>query len=546
MRPTCSLPAFVVLCTLLTACDVDARCDVRAAYYAIRSPADPGSATVLLRNNGKQPLLIDRLLMDGTPLPCAGIGEGLRPAAAARSDPARQLAAARIVWARLEPNPIPPARSAHLYVQFRHRPPSAFRLRLLRGGTPVAECRVFPVRNRTRILNIAFRQDLSKCYIYVANASSTRERICRVELNDVDVTERAWMSVKEIGQQTKALIVVPRPGVRLGECATVLVGFASGRRAVGWVRALPVFPVALEHGGADPALGITATEAHWPAPSSTTPPPSLGSSVSAVRIFHCPSHLMGPDWRACAAEILRRRAVLIRSNPGAPAYTAVCRARSELASPVFAHTTDAGFLNPYLPKYSRLDPPHPLDAVANAMRLARRANAPAPCFALVAGHTFSDEKRPSSPEELRRLAYAVVACGARGVLYRIRRGQLTPQNAATLKRLNDKLRQLRPLLLIAEPMDWASSSNERVKARVLLAGTHGLLLFLLNAGDTKGRLRPTGSAEITVRLPQWLGRLRLAPESDPLDGSAAIAKERIRVEVSQVPSALVLVWRNGG
>ena len=50
---------------------------VRAAYYRIRIAADPGSATVLVRNTRDQAVTIDRLLMDGSPLPAHGIGAGL-------------------------------------------------------------------------------------------------------------------------------------------------------------------------------------------------------------------------------------------------------------------------------------------------------------------------------------------------------------------------------------------------------------------------------------------------------------------------------------
>ena len=52
--------------------------DVRAAYYRIKTPADPGSATAFVRNTGRQPVTIDRLTMDVRPLPAHGIGHRRR------------------------------------------------------------------------------------------------------------------------------------------------------------------------------------------------------------------------------------------------------------------------------------------------------------------------------------------------------------------------------------------------------------------------------------------------------------------------------------
>jgi hypothetical protein len=521
-----------------------AQCKVLAAHYDIKVPSDPGSATMLLRNTGQEPLRVERLLLDGTPLPCAGIGEGLRAAAAAENeDPASRLAAARIIWATLDPNPIPPGRSALLYVQFRHRPPYAFRLALASGETTVAESRLLPVRSPIRILNVAFTQALSACCIYVENSSPKAERVEAVELNDTDVTSRAWLSDESIPPGSKGLVHVPRPKVRVGQHATVLIRFASGARGCARVRALPVFPVVLERGGPNPALGIEAAQAHWEAPPSHRRQPTLGKDIATVRIFHCPAHLMGSDWQAAAAETLRRWAVLARQNPRIPLYSAVCRARASLSCPCFAHTTDAGFLNPYLPQYSRTRPPRPLDAVANALALARRANAPDPFYSLVVGTTFGDEKRPSSPGELRRLAYAVLAAGTRGVIYRIRPSELTDARAETLSHYNAALHRLIPLLLVAEPVDWASSSSKQVAPRVLLAGRDALLLFLLNAGGQNGDLTPAGPAEVTVRTPPWLAQLRLAPGSGELNGTIELAKRKIAVTVKKLASALVLVFR---
>jgi len=51
---------------------------VRAAYYRLKIPPDPGSATVLVRNRGATPVTIDRLMMDGSPLPAHGIGHRRR------------------------------------------------------------------------------------------------------------------------------------------------------------------------------------------------------------------------------------------------------------------------------------------------------------------------------------------------------------------------------------------------------------------------------------------------------------------------------------
>ncbi|MFC1805914.1 hypothetical protein ACFL09_02915 [Planctomycetota bacterium] len=308
--------------------------EVRAAYYRIKIPGDPGAVTVLVRDTGSQPAAIDRLMMDASPLPAEGIGAGLQRDPKRKLGAAEQLAAARIIWARFAPNPIPPGRSSLLQVQFRTRPPYAFRLRLMAGETVAAECRLLPNDAPVRITNVAFPGDLSECLIYVANNSKDKaERIQAVELNDVDVTPRIWASSRDLPPGAKELIVVPKPGLRVGDNVTVTLAFDSGSRVAERVRALPVFPIALEHGQPDPKVGTTDMQACWPvvatgherAATGAEPAASFGQGAAILRIFYCPSHVMDPkwvetDWPACATEVLRRRAVVRKLHPRLPAY----------------------------------------------------------------------------------------------------------------------------------------------------------------------------------------------------------------------------------
>ncbi len=513
---------------------------VRAAYYRVKTPADPGSAYVFLRNTGADPLQVDQLLVDGSPLPAFGIGDGLKPMAEKKQNPVALLSAARIIWARLEPNPIPPGRTAFLYVQYRNRPPYAFHLQLSRQKAAVAECKLFPVDEPVRIVNIAFSQDLAKCCIYVENTGKeTTERVKAIDLNDSDATDRAWFSSRELAPGAKELIIVPRPGVSAGQQAQVVVTLESGRAVGDALRALPFFPIALEHGGPAPELGITDVVYNFPLPERTTLPPE--PVASCLRLFTCPAHAMGDDWQGVASEILLRRSDAAKNCPASPTFLSVCRARSEAACPAFAHTVDALSLNPHLPRYSRKIPPHPLDAVFSAMNIARTADAPDPTFVLLASHSFSDEKKPSSAEEFRSLLYAAIGCGGRGIIYRIDPGGI--EQVQCLTECNRKLKRLESLLLLAEPVEWASCPNDQVKARVLLAGGDGLLVFLLNYGDRDGRMAPAAPAEVTIQLPNWLPVLHLSPESDSVDGSVTVGARRVRVAAKGLNSALLLVFR---
>ena len=196
-------------------------------------------------------------------------------------------------------------------------------------------------------------------------------------------------------------------------------------------------------------------------------------------------------------------------------------------------------------RYSPTQPPRPLDAVFHAMQTLRATNAPDPVLALLSDATFGNEKDQASPDEFRRLLYATLACGARGLLYRMNAARLGEEQAQCLKEFNRKVRDLAPLLLLGEPVAWASSSNEQVKPRVLLAGADGLLLFLLNHGDKEGRITPAGPADVAVQLPNWLPPLRLTHESDPLNGSVTVEARRlqVKVKVKGLNSALLLVFR---
>jgi|GEM_PF-3591081 len=517
--------------------------EVRAAYYAIKTPSDPGSAIVMLRNNSKEAIEITQVLMDGSFLPCFGVGEGLAVPTSKRNDPVLQLAAARIVWARLDPNPIPPSRSALLYVQYSTRPPYAFQLRVTGQGDVAAECKLLPVDTPVRITNVAFRDDLSECLVYVENRSKGKgEQIKAVEVNDTDVTASIWTSSRETAPGAKELVTVPCFGLRVGEPVRVLVAFQSGVHIAGCVRALPTFLLALEHGPPEPSLG-TRGMVHGPSGGNSAAP-VIDHRVSAVRVSYGPPDGKDPGyWQVYAAEVLRRKSSAAETNMRLPTFDALSRIRPELTCTAFAHMTDAGFLNPYLPQYSRANPRHPVDAILWALDMVKAANAPNPFYSLVGVYKFGDEGQPPVPGELRRLVFTILACGARGLIYRLNQSKLTPELSASVRGINEKVTQLRPLLLPAEPVGWASSTNGQVLARTLCAGRDGVLLFLLNNGDAKGNLTSTGRAQVTVSAPEWLGGLSLAPESDPLDGSVTIDMQRIRVNVNQVPSALVLVFK---
>jgi hypothetical protein len=525
----------VVAVTVAVASAAQAASSVRVASYRVASGADPGSAQVLLRNAGAAPLRISKALLDGRPLPVFGV--------AGRTAERR---AGRVVWASFSPNPIPSGRSGLLHVQFRRRPAYPFRLRFVSRGSVIGQCKIGPAPPPARMTRIAFSCCMHACLVYVANAGEDALEVRSVELNDQQVTGRTWFSSRRIGPGAKGLLVIPKPRVEVGQGVTVVIGFGSGLRIVGRVRALPVFPVVMETGGARPELGVTMSHVSWavgPPGAAASSAPTRDDTVEAVRLFHCPSHLWGGDWPRVAREILRRRAVMNERQPQAATYAAVCRAQAEVACPVFAHTADAGFLNPCLPQYSHCEPPRSPDALWSGMELLRRSSAPMPCFALVSDRSFGDAPRPASATELRRRLYAVLAAGAGGVVYRFRGGAPSPSVAECVRRANARIERITDLLLVAEPVSWAASSNPQVHARVLLAGRSGLVLFLLNAGGAGGVLSPAGPAEATVALPRWLGAIRLAGESDPIAGTVRVECRRVRVRVSRLASARMLVFR---
>ena len=75
MRPSRALCLLAAACPLAQAGQA---LENRPPYYRIKIPADPGSATVLVRNTHDHAATIDRLLMDGSPLPAHGISHRRR------------------------------------------------------------------------------------------------------------------------------------------------------------------------------------------------------------------------------------------------------------------------------------------------------------------------------------------------------------------------------------------------------------------------------------------------------------------------------------
>ncbi len=116
-------------------------------------------------------------------------------------------------------------------------------------------------------------------------------------------------------------------------------------------------------------------------------------------------------------------------------------------------------------------------------------------------------------EEVKFLTCCAIAGGARGIIYRqYQASSLSDQRGQNaFLQFNKELRLLRPLLMIAEPVSWASTADNGFVVKSLLCGDGAILVMVFDRRyfneQKDGKVRTpvfgkcTKQVEIKVKIP---------------------------------------------
>jgi hypothetical protein len=460
---------------------------IAGSQFHQRDPEDAGEARVCIQNTGDHALPMTQL--------------AIRVLAEKTADPEAPAAECKFVYAKLMPPVVQPGQYGEIVAKLTDRPTAAYRLWCEISADGGTVCRTPSlVEPSLWISYVGFSEDSRKVYVYLENQDGQpiEARLLRVgHLDTAGRTERIHVPVPA---GDKGCLVGDLPAslsvggfVHLVVAATV-DGVESKVQTV--VRAIRDLPIVPEFGGGDPALGLDA-------------------SHPVLETMACPAHAHGTHEEA-AATFLRDYAQRFAENPGQAIQIAVCRAEMPKAWFRFGGLPDVVALNSCLcpPSCYARNPQTWFSPFSCVGELAKKATEPGRFTAIIpTGPDVEDGSfllRGLTSPEWRFLVYCAMASGAKGVSYRGRpNGDALSRDA--FRQLNRELQRLKPLLLIGEPVEWATTEGAGYAARTLLCGDEAILVMVFDcrylSRQRNGKFytpsipRAVTSVRVNVRIP---------------------------------------------
>lgn len=488
------------------------------AYFRRPSGLDTGTVVVFLHNGGRESARVAEVSLDGVPLAVRGVfdaadpadGDG-KPRLRVHLDPSMALSARRVLWAYLDPNPVPPGGTAALRLKLAEKPSRPLSVSLRTATGAVLRRALAPRPAKLRISHLAFGDHRRRLFITLVNQSPQTLHLDRLWVNGEDRVDHLSLRPREFPSKEKTPLVCVLPdSLPLGGSVTVKVTTREGEAAAERARAFSYFALSADGGGTGPA-GV-----HLDAQAFTDVYARNVEKTTGVTkcIFVCPMHAFAGDLRRAGDEAVRRGLAYRRRDPVAPTSIHICRSSAEKGYVLFGEAADSVRMNPFLRSaYFRPDPDAPEHVAQWRTALAKRGCQPRPLF------TVLDLARCSPPDAARgepaitpRLgAYYVLSRGSKGLLYRgLGAWMKAPRRRAAIAALNAELQALKPLLAVAEPFGRLKTSEPCVEAVLLLCGDRGALLLLLNhtrlpeAAGGHGAHEPVGPIQVTLPRRDWL------------------------------------------
>jgi len=431
---------------------------ITGAEFYRRSQFDAGEIRIFLKHTGKQPMSISELKVS-------------RYVAGKDEKSAEQCEVIDYLYSKLSPPILMPGQNGELLVKLLNTPPDNSVLRCTvcgnMGGTWKT---LIPTQQATLwIPYIGFSEDLSKVYVYVQNSTQMPLTIRLLEVAGINASDSCLSINNNLPPGDKGCLVFKMPvPLTLGEHVHIVVSAESGDQELlthRIVRAVNKFPLLPETGFPHPKLG-------------------LDSESLFVQTMSCPAHDHGTHEEA-ARKFLDDYYRRFSQNPYLPIQMWICRADRPRAWYKFAALPDAAVMNPILLTSSA----HESDTKASEQyhpflwlaTTAKRATEPNRYFACIPVNPEDGVFLHGShtPDEIKFLVYCAIAAGAKGIIYRGTPSS-DPLNQDAFVRLNRELQQLKPLLVIAEPVDWASTADDNYTARSLLCGNEAILVIVFD------------------------------------------------------------------
>lgn len=431
---------------------------ITGSEFYRRSQFDAGEIRIFLKNAGKEPMSICQpklsRLLD------------------VKDDESHKAGTeVNYLYSKLAPPGLMPGQDGELLVKLLESPPnnSKFKCTIYGETGWVSETLISIKQAPIWISYVGFSEDLSKVYVYGQNNTKTLLTIQLLEVAGVNVGDNYQSINNDLPPGDKGCLVFKMPSrLTLGEYVHIVISAESNEQEFQTrriVKAVNKFPLLSGGGSPNPKLG-------------------LDSRNFFVQTMSCPAHAHGTHEEA-ARKFLDDYYRRFSQGPYLLAQMWICRAGKPRAWYKFGPLPDVAVMNPVLsaPQAYKSDT-KACDRFCPFFWLATTANkatAPNRYFACIPVNpentVFSQSNH--TPDEIKFLVYCAIAAGAKGILYRG-----TPSSSQlshdTFVRLNRELRQLKPLLMIAEPVNWASTADNNYVAKSLLCGDEAILVIVFD------------------------------------------------------------------
>lgn len=459
---------------LIFSCSASKICAGSSEYFALedqlvitgsefnqRSQFDTGEFRLFLKNINDEPMSISQLKLYKLIL-------DVKDEKSYKEDGAE----INYLCSKLSPPILMPGHDGELLIKLLKTPPddSKFKCTIYGKTGRISETLLSMKRAPVWISYVGFSGDLGKVYVYGQNNTQTTLSIRLLEVAGVNVGDNFRSINNNLPPGDKGCLVfkmLRRPV--LGEYVHIAISAESNEqefRTHRIVKASNKFTLLSEGGSPNPKLG-------------------LDSKSFFVQIMSCPAHKYGTHEEA-ARKFVDDYYSRFSQNPHLLLQMWICRAGKPQTWFKFGPLPDVAVMNPVLlaPQAYKSDTKAserfcPFFWLAATAKKAVAPNRYLACIPIDSKDTYVFLRSNRTPEEIKFLVYCAIAAGAKGILYR---GTSSPGQLShdTFVRLNRELQQLKPMLIIAEPVNWASTADNNYVAKSLLCGDEAILIIVFD------------------------------------------------------------------
>lgn len=429
---------------------------VASSHFHQRDPEDAGEVRICFQNTGTVPLMMAQLKVHVT---------------AERPDRSDSVAIEqKYVYAKLSPPVLRRGQYGEILAKLQDRPMKDCHLTCTISARDGALSHVAHLAEPPLWISfVGFSEDLRRAFIYVENPGKESIEAELVKVGDFDIADETRTVRFLVPPEDKRCLIgdLPSP-FSVGQFAHVVIAVkTSGRESTVHtvVRIIHAVPLIMEGGTGDPRLGLDIQRPF-------------------LQTMACPAHAHGTH-EAAAVKFLDDYAQQFTESPSRAVQIAICRSDVPRAWFRFGDLPDVAAMNTCLrpPSCYDKDPQKWFCPFSCLGDLAKRATEPGRFLAIIPTGPDVEEGsfllRGLTSQEGRFLVYCAVVSGAKGVIYRGLPAS-DPLSRDAFSQLNRELQQLKPLLSIAEPVEWITTETSNYTAKGLLCGDQAILVIVFD------------------------------------------------------------------